>query len=91
MKFQRPKSGEPVYSDIDFMLLGLVLEHITGMSIDQYVKINIYQPLNLIHTLFNPLNNTQYQKSEFAATEFKGSTRNDTINFPNVCKHVIQG
>jgi N-acetylmuramoyl-L-alanine amidase len=26
--FQRSKGGEPVYSDIDFMLLGLVVKHI---------------------------------------------------------------
>ncbi|CAF0970842.1 unnamed protein product [Rotaria sp. Silwood1] len=91
--FQRSRSGDqlPVYSDIDYMLLGLVVEHISGMSIDQYVKINIYQPLCLTHTLFNPLNNTNYQRSNFAATELNGNTRNHTINFPNVRTHVLQG
>jgi CubicO group peptidase (beta-lactamase class C family) len=93
LAFQRSRGTDqlPVYSDIDYMLLGLVVEHITGMSIDQYVKINIYQPLNLTHTFFNPLNNTHYQKSDFAATELNGNTRNRTINFPNVRTHVIQG
>ena len=89
--FQRPKGGEPIYSDIDFMLLGLVVEHISGISLDQYVKIHIYQPLNLTHSVFNPLNNTQYQKSDFAATELKGNTHNGTNKFPNVRTHVIQG
>jgi CubicO group peptidase (beta-lactamase class C family) len=91
--FERPRDGDhlPVYSDIDYMLLGLIVEHISGMSIEQYVNINIYQPLGLMHTLFNPLNNTHYQKSDFAATELKGNTRSGTISFPNVRTHVIQG
>jgi N-acetylmuramoyl-L-alanine amidase len=88
--FERPRGGEPTYSDIDFMLLGLVVEHITGMPLDQYVKINIYQRLGLTHTLFNPLINTQYQKSDCAATELNGNTRNHTIDFPNVRTHVLQ-
>ncbi|CAF1214482.1 unnamed protein product [Rotaria sordida] len=93
LEFQRPRGGDqlPVYSDIDYMLLGLVVEHISGMSIDQYVKINIYQQLGLTHTLFNPLNNRNYQKSDFAATELNGNTRNHTINFPNVRTYILQG
>jgi CubicO group peptidase (beta-lactamase class C family) len=91
--FERPRGSDqlPVYSDIDYMLLGLIVERISGMSIDEYVKINIYQPLGLKHTLFNPLNNPSYQKSDFAATELIGNTRNGTINFPNVRTQVIQG
>ncbi|CAF1393658.1 unnamed protein product [Rotaria sp. Silwood1] len=91
--FQRPRGDDqlPVYSDIDYMLLGLIVERVSGMSIDQYVKINIYQSLGLTHTLFNPLDNTNYQKSDFAATELKGNTRNGTINFPNVRTYVLQG
>jgi CubicO group peptidase (beta-lactamase class C family) len=55
-------------------LLGFIVEDISGMSIDEYVKINIYQPLGLKHILFNPLNNPSYQKSDFAATELIGYT-----------------
>jgi N-acetylmuramoyl-L-alanine amidase len=57
LEFERPRGQLPVYSDIDYMLLGFIVEHISGMSIDEYVKINIYQPLGLTHTLFNLLNN----------------------------------
>ena len=91
--FQRSRGGDqlPVYSDIDYMLLGLILERISGMSIDQYVNNYIYQPLGLAHTSFNPLNSTHYQKSDFAATELNGNTRNHTINFPNARTHVLRG
>ncbi|CAF1137781.1 unnamed protein product [Adineta ricciae] len=91
--FQRPRGDDqiPLYSDIDYILLGLVIEHITGMRIDQYVKSTIYQPLGLTHTLFNPVNGFNYQKTDFAATELKGNTRNNTIDFPNVRRYVLQG
>ncbi|CAF1094157.1 unnamed protein product [Didymodactylos carnosus] len=93
LRFQRSRGGDqlPVYSDIDYMLLGLIVERVSGMPIDQYANINIYQPLGLTHTLFNPLNNTNYKKADFAATELNGNTRNGTIMFPNVRKYVLQG
>ncbi|CAF0933923.1 unnamed protein product [Adineta ricciae] len=81
----------PVYSDIDYMLLGILVGRNSGMSIDEYVKKNIYQPLGLAHTLFNPLKQGQYHKSDFAATEVKGNTRGGSITFPHVCTHVLQG
>jgi serine-type D-Ala-D-Ala carboxypeptidase len=92
--FQRARGDDqmPVYSDIDYMLLGLLVERISGMSIDRYVKTNIYQPLGLSHTMFNPLlSGTGYQKSDFAATELNGNTRNHTIDFPNVRTQVLRG
>ena len=91
--FQRARgdSAPPVYSDIDYILLGLIVERISGRPIDQYVSSNIYQPLGLTHTSFNPLINLQCQKSDFAATELNGNTRNRTINFPNVRTHVVRG
>lgn len=91
--FERSRDSDhlPVYSDIDYMLLGFIIERISGMGLDQYVHINYYQPLGLTHTLFNPLKDPRYQKSDFAATEVKGNTRGGSINFPNVCRQVIQG
>jgi N-acetylmuramoyl-L-alanine amidase len=91
LEFDRSRGGQPIYSDIDFMLLGIVVERLSGIEIDQYVKINLYQPLNLTHTLFNPLNNTKYQIEDFAATELKGNTRNNTIHFPNIRQYVLEG
>ncbi|CAF4702104.1 unnamed protein product, partial [Rotaria sp. Silwood2] len=93
LRFQRSRGDDqlPVYSNIDYILLGFVVEHINGMSIDEYVKINIYEPLGLTHTLFNPLHNAYYTKSDFAETELNGNTRNHTINFSNVRRHVLQG
>ena len=93
LDFQRTRGSNemPLYSDIDFMILGLIIERISGMDIDQYVKKNIYDPLGLTHTTFNPLRTGIYQPSDFAATELQGNTRDGSIYFPNVRTKVLQG
>jgi beta-glucosidase-like glycosyl hydrolase/CubicO group peptidase (beta-lactamase class C family) len=42
------------YSDLGFILLGEIIERITGHSLDQYAKKEIFAPLGLEHSLFNP-------------------------------------
>ena len=44
-----------VYSDWDFVLMGLIIERITGMTLDQFVATRVWQPLQLHDTGFNPL------------------------------------
>ena len=56
-----------VYSDINFIVLGKVIENITGMPLDQYVEDNFYKPLGMTHTMFNPPSNLW---KECAATEY---------------------
>ncbi|MEJ7737785.1 MAG: glycoside hydrolase family 3 N-terminal domain-containing protein [Chitinophagaceae bacterium] len=43
-----------VYSDNDFIFLGKVVEAITGTTLDQYVKQEFYDRLNLTSTGFKP-------------------------------------
>lgn len=79
-----------VYSDIDYMLLGLIIEKITGQRLDSYVENRFYRPLGLRHTLFNPLQKG-FNPSQFAATELMGNTRDGTISFPNIRSYTLQG
>jgi CubicO group peptidase (beta-lactamase class C family) len=44
-----------VYSDWDFILMGLIIERITGMPLDQFVATRVWQPLQMRDTRFNPL------------------------------------
>jgi CubicO group peptidase (beta-lactamase class C family) len=44
-----------VYSDNDFIFLGMIVEAITGMTLDQYVKKTFYDPLGMTSTGFKPL------------------------------------
>lgn len=43
------------YSDLGFMLLGDIIEDVSGRSLDQFLAEELYQPLNLQHSTFNPL------------------------------------
>ena len=42
------------YSDLGFILLGEIIEKISGMPLDQFVKKNIFIPLDMRHTMYNP-------------------------------------
>lgn len=45
-----------IYSDNDFILMGLIVEKVTGMTLDQYVKTTFYDPLGMTSTGFLPRN-----------------------------------
>ena len=82
--------SKTVYSDVDYMLLSFVVEKITGDRFDEYLKENIYDPMGLTHTTFNPLRNG-FEKDDCAATELRGNTRDGEITFPNVRTDTVQG
>jgi CubicO group peptidase (beta-lactamase class C family) len=63
-----------VYSDTGFMLLGLIIDKVTG-SFEKYVKENIFKPLNMLDTSFNP---DREKARRCAATEFC-SMRNELV------------
>ncbi|UEG51635.1 serine hydrolase [Mucilaginibacter daejeonensis] len=51
------KLGAPnkyVYSDNDFIFLGKVVEQITGLTLDEYVRQTFYLPLGMTTTAFKP-------------------------------------
>jgi CubicO group peptidase (beta-lactamase class C family) len=50
-----------VYSDWDFVLAGLVIERITGMSLDEFLTRRVWRPLNMHDTGFNPLSSRGMQ------------------------------
>ena len=43
-----------VYSDLDFITLGKLVERVTGMPLDKYVKETFYEPLGMNSTTYNP-------------------------------------
>lgn len=43
-----------VYSDLDFITLGLLVEKVTGMPLNKYVKKEFYEPLGMKSTTYNP-------------------------------------
>lgn len=85
-----PPGTRHVYSDVDFLLLGMVIENVTGQRLDAYVESTIYQPLGLHRVMFNPLAKG-ITAEQTAATERLGNTRDGVISFPGVRTHTIQG
>ncbi len=49
------KSLKYLYSDLDFILLGDLVEHVSGQSLDLFVKQHFFDPLRLKSTCFQPL------------------------------------
>jgi len=88
--FVAGRSVKHLYSDIDYMLLGVLVERLSGQSLDNYVEGQIYQPLGLTHTVYNPLQKG-FIKNQIAATELMGNTRDGRVSFDNVRTDVLQG
>ncbi len=60
-----PVGKERHYSDLGFMLLGYIIEQVSGQSLDVFLRENLYEPLGMNSTTFNP---SEYGFTEFAAT-----------------------
>jgi serine-type D-Ala-D-Ala carboxypeptidase len=56
--FKTPLSAEPgtraQYSDIGFIILGVALERLADESLDHFCQREIFGPLGMAHTMFNP-------------------------------------
>ncbi|MGH7498350.1 MAG: serine hydrolase domain-containing protein, partial [Gemmatimonadales bacterium] len=50
----RPPGDSAVYSDLNAMLLGLVVERVAGTSIDRFATHEIFTPLGMHETMFKP-------------------------------------
>lgn len=85
----KPKTSTK-YSDVDYMLLGLLVEKVSGKDLDKYLDEEIYSKLDLTHTYFNPLKHG-FNKDNVAATELNGNTRDLSVTFKNARTYTIQG
>jgi beta-N-acetylhexosaminidase len=48
------EQGKYVYSDNDFIFLGKIIEAVSGMSLDNYVRKTFYEPLGMTTTMYKP-------------------------------------
>ena len=55
-----------VYSDINYILLGKIIEMLSGMSLNEYARINLFEPLGMKDSGYLP-----NDKSRCAATEYR--------------------
>lgn len=54
IKDKKKTGNQVIYSDLNFMLLGSLVEKLTGMSLAEYATKFIYEPLGMKKTYFNP-------------------------------------
>lgn len=54
------------YSDINYIILGKIVEIISGLSLDEYALKNLFEPLKMIDSGYNPKD-----KERCAATEYR--------------------
>jgi uncharacterized protein YbbC (DUF1343 family)/CubicO group peptidase (beta-lactamase class C family) len=53
-KLQAPPGAQFVYSDINFIVLGELVERLSGLPLDKYAEDHIFLPLGMRHTRFLP-------------------------------------
>ena len=81
--------SKTLYSDIDYMLLGMVVEKVIGQDLNTFLSETFWKPMGLTHITYNPLKNG-FKKEDCAATELNGNTRDGLIAFPRVRTEKIQ-
>ncbi|MBI1803579.1 MAG: serine hydrolase [Ignavibacteriae bacterium] len=65
-----------VYSDFDFIVLGKIVERITGVTLDKYVDSVFFKPLGMMRTKFNPDSSSW---ANIAPTEFDSVVRKQIV------------
>ncbi|MCI1881900.1 MAG: beta-lactamase family protein [Sporolactobacillus sp.] len=55
-----------LYSDLNFILLGMLIEKLTGQSLADFAKERVFKPLGMVRTGFNP----HEDRRRIAATEW---------------------
>jgi CubicO group peptidase (beta-lactamase class C family) len=58
-----------LYSDLGFMLLKGVVEHLSGQGLDEFCRESIYRPLKLATLGFNPKQQAEGDRWSYAAAE----------------------
>jgi CubicO group peptidase (beta-lactamase class C family) len=66
LNLQYKPGTKVIYSCLGYIILGNILEKITGKSLDYLAKKHLFEPLNLKNTFFNP---PSHLKSNISATE----------------------
>lgn len=58
-----------VYSDLGFILLGEIVEEISGLSLDRYMRKNFYYPMGMYAAHFNPSRLGTWMRRRIPPTE----------------------
>jgi CubicO group peptidase (beta-lactamase class C family) len=71
-----PTGTKMVYSDLNFILMGKIIEKVTGLRLDKFCEKYIFKPLGMKNTMFNPPDSLVYR---IAPTEYDNYWRHRQI------------
>lgn len=71
------KQKRYVYSDVGFILLGMLVEQLAGMPMEAYLQREFYEPMGLEHTGYLPLR--RFAKSEIVPSNKDHFLRKETL------------
>jgi len=57
-----PVDAQRRYSDLGYVLLGEIVELVSGFSLEQFMRQNVFLPLGMKNTTFNPLTEGRFKK-----------------------------
>lgn len=61
LPLQFPVGEQRRYSDLGFVILGEIIETVSGLPLDKFMERNIFQPLQMNSTVFNPLSTGNFK------------------------------
>jgi len=70
---------EYIYSDIGFMLLADIVEKVTNMRLDRYMRAEFYKPMDMVSAHFNPKKLGFWMSRRIPPTEVDTLFRKDTV------------
>jgi CubicO group peptidase (beta-lactamase class C family) len=53
-RLRRPAGSSAEYSDLNFMLLGLLVEQVSGTPLDRFVRREVLLPAGMLHSTYHP-------------------------------------
>jgi beta-N-acetylhexosaminidase len=77
----RTPGEKPVYSDLNAILLGLLLENVSGMPLERLVAREVFNPLQLSQTSYNLA--TQAKRRAMPTALWRGHPIQGQVNDPN--------
>jgi len=69
---ERAPGDSMVYSDIGAFVMGEIVERVSGMTLDRYLAANVFTPLGMLHTGFNPPDSTWHRVAPTEIDSLRG-------------------
>jgi serine-type D-Ala-D-Ala carboxypeptidase len=77
-----PVGAQRKYSDLGFTILGEIVQVVSGLRLDKFEEQNVFMPLRMFNTLYNPLNDKRV--FHVAATSFGNPYEYKMVHDPSL-------